>query len=444
MELLDKLVLPQSSEHIQLLHFLLMLVLFLFIPFLGAVLGGTFFSIYLERAGRKGKNDNSIRLAKDIIEIVTINKSMGVILGVVPPLAAVLILAQLLHKSGLASVELTIYSFVLIGIGIIFIYAYRYSVTFSHLFEQVNTSGDKNVYTEINYFKESTKRLRSKSGKYGFIILLLGMWVFISALSLAAYPLKWSVENYLSVIFSWEVILRLLQFVSVSLAITGAAVLFSFFYWEGGKKEIDEDYKKFVGKFAIKIALIGALLQPVFLALNLFTLPAAALSGSVFGFSVVALILLLLAYNYLYAMIKKLEFNYSGHVFFILLFALVSLIIKDQLAMSNATKPHSLMLSIEYEKYLNELQGERHGIAEISGKEIFDTRCTPCHRFDQKLVGPAYNDVLPKYEGKSNQLIAFIKNPVKVDPAFPPMPNPGLKPNEIEAVVKYLLEQRNK
>ena len=39
---------------------------------------------------------------------------------------------------------------------------------------------------------------------------------------------------------------------------------------------------------------------------------------------------------------------------------------------------------------------------------------------------------------------AFIRNPVKVDPAYPPMPNPGLKPQEAEAVATYMLEHFEK
>jgi cytochrome c len=106
--------------------------------------------------------------------------------------------------------------------------------------------------------------------------------------------------------------------------------------------------------------------------------------------------------------------------------------------MNHATKSHSIVLSAEYDKMLAELKGENK-VVEVSGEEIFTIRCASCHKWDQKLVGPAYKDVLPKYEGKEAQLIAFIRNPVKVDPAYPSMPNPGLKPNEADAVAKYLL-----
>jgi len=108
--------------------------------------------------------------------------------------------------------------------------------------------------------------------------------------------------------------------------------------------------------------------------------------------------------------------------------------------MSNATEKHSLVLSTEYDKILAELKGEGT-VAVLSGKEIYDVRCASCHKFDQKLVGPAHVDVLPKYVGKEAQLVAFIRNPVKVDPAYPPMPNPGLKPQEADAVAKYLLDE---
>jgi cytochrome c len=61
-----------------------------------------------------------------------------------------------------------------------------------------------------------------------------------------------------------------------------------------------------------------------------------------------------------------------------------------------------------------------------------------CHRFEEKLVGPALATVLPKYNVES--LKAYILNPVKVDPAFPPMPNPGLTPAQAAAVAAYELE----
>jgi cytochrome c len=77
------------------------------------------------------------------------------------------------------------------------------------------------------------------------------------------------------------------------------------------------------------------------------------------------------------------------------------------------------------------------------GKEVFETVCMTCHRMDERLVGPPLRIVLPKYEGKMEELVAFIRNPVKVNPEYPPMPNPGLPLADIRAVAAYLLQPTN-
>ena len=93
MDFLDKLVLPQSAEHIELLHYMLILVLALFVPFISIIFGGTFASIHYGKKFRKTKSLYYKKFSKDIIEYVTVNNGVGVILGLVPLLAAILIFA---------------------------------------------------------------------------------------------------------------------------------------------------------------------------------------------------------------------------------------------------------------------------------------------------------------------------------------------------------------
>jgi cytochrome c551/c552 len=75
------------------------------------------------------------------------------------------------------------------------------------------------------------------------------------------------------------------------------------------------------------------------------------------------------------------------------------------------------------------------------GEQLYNTKCIACHQFEQKMVGPAYKDVLPKYEGDLEKLKAFILNPVKVNPEFIPMPNQGLKPHEAESAAMFLMQK---
>ncbi len=89
-------------------------------------------------------------------------------------------------------------------------------------------------------------------------------------------------------------------------------------------------------------------------------------------------------------------------------------------------------------------RGEAEGTGEVDlglGEQVFNTKCIACHRFDQRLVGPPYNDVLPKYENDLEGLVDFILNPVKVNEDYPMMPNQGLKPQEARAVAQYIMNQ---
>jgi cytochrome c len=74
-----------------------------------------------------------------------------------------------------------------------------------------------------------------------------------------------------------------------------------------------------------------------------------------------------------------------------------------------------------------------------AGERIYAEKCASCHSFNQKVVGPAHKDVVPKYGGDAAKLAAFILNPTKVDPSFPAMPAQGLSRREAQAVAEYLL-----
>lgn len=442
MTFLDKLVLPQSAEHIELLHYMLLLVLFLFIPFISLVFGGTLFSIFYKRKYEKGGDRNYEVLAKEFINISTVNKSIGIILGIVPLIAIILIHAQLLNNAGDSALSYLMVSLLFLMASIILIYTYRYSFNFSRIFEPVHVSPNESEQEGFLELKSSALKLASKTGRNGLVFLFFSMWFFISGLNEAS-TLNTLEFSFLSGLFSLSIIVKLVLFVFFSLAFAGSKLLFSFFYWEGGNKKYSNETKNFVKEHTSKVTLWSAISLPLFILLTLINIPAELLSGSIFGFSIIGLVLIFVSYHSLYALNKGAAMNAGGIVFYSLLFSLLVLTIKDQLIMYNATKAHSLILASQYDKYLADLKGET-GIVAVSGQDIFNTRCSACHKFDVKLVGPPYKETLPKYEGKLTQLVSFIKNPVKVNAAYPPMPNPGLKPNEAEAVAKYILETYKK
>lgn len=447
MSFFDNIVLPQSAEHIQLLHYLLILIQFLFLPFLGITLIGSILSLRYWKKGIKENNRNYLNFSKDVIDIITVNKSLGAALGIFPIITSLLIYVQLLHKSNSPALIIMLIALPLLIVGFILVYVLKYSLSFTELFESLKDKStlNENLIYRIKKFENSSNRLARKSGIIAFALLVVGSWYYISAITSAIITDFWVQSSYLGVLFSEYSILNFIQFILTASAITGCVILFAFFYWEGGRVIPSDEYKNLVKNSSITIILTSLIILPLIILTNNLLLPKTILSGSIFAYSVIAIVLIFISYHLIYAITKTSNLKLSGQLFFVVIFMVLTLVIKDQMAMSNSTKAHSLILSEDFNKYLAELKGENINAVKVrSGEEIFQVVCSACHRFDEKLVGPPYNQVLTKYEGKMDELIGFILNPVKVDPAYPPMPNQGLRRDEAKNIAEYLMQQHSK
>jgi cytochrome c len=445
MNFLDKLVIPLSPEHIALLHYIAMLIFFLFIPYSSMVLGGTLLSLIYKRKGLNESNHLYINFAKDVIETVTINTSMGIVLGILTLVTSIFIFVQLFHTASLSTVSFLIASIFLVTFGLILIYTYRYSFSFSRLFDSMKSihTNDDSVAEELSRYREKSISISSSSGRFGVIFLFIGLWLFISGVTIAGFPDKWNSGGILSTMFSWDVIFRFITFLLGSSAFTGVVILFKFFYWDGGKSNLEESYKEFVKKIALFITATGALPLPVFLWINVVLLPNNALSYSVFTYTIIALLLLFLAYHYIYIMFKTSSVKQSSFLFFTILLTIMAIIVKDQLAMGNATQKQTEILRADFTQVMEKLTGESNA-PKVSGEAIYKNICSACHSFDHKVVGPPYEQTLPKYKGNVDKLVTFILNPKQNNPGYPPMPNPGLNPVQARAVATYILKEVKK
>jgi cytochrome c len=441
MEFLNNFVLPQSAEHIELLHYMLLIVLFLFIPFISIVFGGVILSVIYRKKAERENNNYYLRLAKEISEITTINKSVGFILGFVPIITAIIIYSQLLHNSDVTNLNYLALSLVFVAIALVLIYSYRYSLSFNRIFNSISKTdlADPNVVEDVNYLSNESQRISQKAGNFGILFLFLGLWFFVTAITIPALYSSWTMTNFIGALFTWEVVSRFIFYLLFSITLTGGMILFTFLEDEKKKRIKDEAYSVFVKQKIIRVTFYSAVLIPLFLLISILGLPKASLTGTVFTYAIISLILLFFGYHFLYLLTKEIKGTTAALLFFALIFSVAAFIIGDQKAMASSTKFHSAILSSEFDKYFAELKGEGKTV-EINAADIYQVKCASCHKWDQKLVGPAHMDVLPKYVGKEAQLVAFIRNPVKVDPAYPPMPNPGLKPNEAEVVAQYLLK----
>ena len=67
--------------------------------------------------------------------------------------------------------------------------------------------------------------------------------------------------------------------------------------------------------------------------------------------------------------------------------------------------------------------------------------CLSCHAVDKKVVGPSYKDVAKKYSAKDEAMLAekVIKGGKGVWGPVPMPPNPSVKPEEANKLVKWIL-----
>ncbi len=445
MNLLNKLVIPLSPEHIELLHNISMLIFFLFVPYISIVLGGTVVSLYYKSKGLKKNNPIYLRYAKDVIETVTINKSMGLMLGIVTLITSILIYIQLFHSTNLITVNYLFWAFIFVTIGVILIYTFRYSSSFSELLNSIKEASEEEetVAHEVEKYRINSRKLSLKAGRFGFAFLIIGTWLFTAGVTLGFFTSKWTDTRVLSILFSWAVISRYITFILISTSFTGATILFNFFYWEGGKKNLDDEYKNFARNNAIILTSVPAVILPLFLLLDLTDLPGSALSGTVFSYFTIGLLLLFLGYHYLYLMYKNSNAKYSVHIFLVMLLTILATIISDQTAMINANKQQTFVLAQNFENVMAKLTASSAPTT-ISGEDIYKNICSACHSFDHKVVGPPYNQTLPTFNGDVDKLVKFILHPTHPVPGYPDMPNPGLNPAQAHAVATYILKEVKK
>lgn len=443
MDILQNLVFPQSPTNILLLKYLFFLTLLILLPYLSVLLSTTLFSVMHFSKGKKLKNREYLLFANELIDMFTVNKGMSFTLGLVPLLSLTFILSQLLLNSGLNVTSHMVFVLILFIAALIYVYTYKYSFKIRNIFNLVNIfeTTDPNLVKEFEGFKNSNIKLLSKSGVIGFILLSIVAYIIIGVLQIANDASRWSGENSISdILFSVNTLLSFLFYLVFSFSITCAAIIFK--YFKNDSKKHSKDYLDYVKQFALKTGLIFTLIQPILFVITVLSSPNSSLSFSFFISVLIVLLLMLLLSIMFYLMYKESKTHLGGSIIMVFLILVSALIYKDQLAFNTTSEKQIYNLHKEYELFAAQIR-EEAGISEvivISGEDIFNGKCIACHRFDTKLVGPAYNDVLPKYEGKREELVKFILNPRKINPDFTAMPSQGLKPKEAEAIAEYLFK----
>ena len=198
MDFLDNLVIPATTQHLNLLKIILVMSMLIFIPFFGMIFGGTAFSVIFNAYGRKNKKPLFIRFAKDIIDKLAINRFVGVGLGVIPLLAITFCYAQLMFEVKVISVSLLFVATLFMALAVNFVYSFQNTFQIELLIETFkDITGLKKheletkIPEDIADYEFDLKNTNSNSGLYAFILLLLTAVFFAGGTSIALFS-----DNY--------------------------------------------------------------------------------------------------------------------------------------------------------------------------------------------------------------------------------------------------------
>jgi mono/diheme cytochrome c family protein len=415
MGLLEGLIGPPSANQLRLLPYIAAVGSALSLSFLSLYLGVWGLSLVFCLLERKKADLQGGPFSQELLSSGLFDPRLAMALGLLPILALMTAYGQMLYGSGAPVVGYLLRAFLLIGAGFLLAWAFR---------SRYGSRGGGLLL-----------------GLAGFAALLAGYLLFLSTLSfLISFERRWFARSVLDLLFSWNVVSRALVYLAASLGLAGGGVL----YLEASSSQGKTDSCRFRLRLGAGLGLLASVSMALFLVWNLLTLPGPSLSGWVVGSVFLALILLAVLCYFSLMVIYRLRPGMGYLVFGAWVLVAMVVSIGDQIALKNAAREHLLALEAQAVEAPAEVGPvEKAEVAreeDLSvGQRIFATRCSACHRFGERLVGPPLLRVLPKYVERPSDLEAFIANPTKKNPDYPPMPKLGLSRKEVRSVAAYLL-----
>lgn len=330
---------------------------------------------------------------------------------------------------------ISIFSFVLLLISLSFFMAFKYS------FQKLNP---QNVLEKIENDQANFQNVNiNKRIKIFFFIASIFLIIsFVLTLAVKSSKLFYTqgiTIDFVNVFTKPLFWVKLFYFVSLAISFSLLYYLFNLYFDED--RQIVLEQESSIARMVFSYGLFFIFVQPALLFIELLIFPTKSLSYWIFISSGLIILLLFIVANNINAFKKEENKGLAKFAFYLMIVSIILLASRDSMGLYNVLVPKFVKVSQDYAKWEEELKSKLNiKTVVINGKDIFDAKCSACHRFDSKLVGPPYNEVLSKYVNDKSGLVKFILNPVKVNPEYPPMPAQGLIPTEAEAVADYILK----
>lgn len=411
------------QENLSLLKLCLVLLFLVPFPALAFFFGGSLLSLCLSITEGLSEDVRSGHMAIEMVQGALLKKTLGFLLLVL--VGCEIFFVHLIYRPPIYNLRFWTASLGILAVGVLFMYAYSYL---------------------LRTRQELTLPIIIGSGGIGF--LTLGLLILFSGNALLFTPERWPfLPDQHRLFFSWVGVAGFLQFLALSLATTGTALVLGYTYTPGPETS-STSWSMKTGRSAPIFLVSGLLLWPPLALFEIIHLPDIALSTSVFGLFILGTFLALVTcrLGFFYCI------NPAPRPPIILVITLLGIFLCSALA-HHLMRENILQPAITNFPSLADIgkQASAAKPAKVApeqaaaipgGEKLFQRSCSVCHAFDRRVVGPPLNSVLPKYAGRAEKLRSFIANPVKINPEYPSMPELGLPEEKIQAIASWLLEKK--
>ena len=415
-------MLPEIQNHLLQLKWLLIALITLICPLLALMLGGTTVSLASTGLTRRTGKKEPPAWVNALLERAnpSVERDTLVVLTVLASLLLVKIIyrPQLFSNTAWASLILLL----AVGLGLMVACRHRLSTT------------------------SLPDRFAMVAGSIGIALVAGCCFALACTESLLLTPEYWPNLARLPYLFlSWHGLVRFVEFILLTGAMTGNALLFTL--PSQPLSDLEDQGNRVAKSIGAGLTLGSLFLWPVAICLEMATIPALTASRLLSGLAVLSVGLAAVAVIWLVLTLQRRQ----GHpprpffVIVILLFwcwAFMGHVAREQIlfpaALAGLNPEPAQKTPPPAQPAVVQPSALSPSIA--SGQALFEQKCSICHRFDQRVVGPPLNSVVPKYRSNPDQLQGFLKNPVKRNPDYPNMPNLGLTDEQATAIAGYLLQ----
>ncbi len=412
-----------------LLVVLLIVSFLVHILFINLMFGGTLLCLFFEALGIK--NDDYRRLSQEISSTITVNKSLAIVMGVAPLLIINTLYTKFFYSANALTGLVWIMVIPLVTIALLVLYLHKY--TYDKL------ANNRPLHVAL---------LTLPTAVFLFIPL-----VFLTNINLMLFPDRWSVVGgFLDALSLPNVFPRYFHFINASLTVTSLFL----FYWISRKDfNFSEKFKEYslydFQKRFYSIAFACSIAQFLFGPIVIFTLPSQGLGMDMLFTILSGATIAFVPTYYLWKEITSSAEQigrYFNRIAVLLGIVVVFMGTGRHLYRANALSPHRLAMQKNTEEYMKQVEEAKKNpaktevLAEVSGKSIFDTKCSVCHAKDKKLVGPPVTEMIEIYKTNPQGLAEWIKKPGKKREGYPQMPGfeGQLNDKDLYLLVKYVLE----